>query len=590
MKKLLLSMMLASALSMAHAVDITPNSNGGSGNIPATSNDITFTVSNGNWVPTITLPATANNAAKVTIQSSAGYDSSIVTTNSDYPLAALNLKSGESYTFIFNSSKSKWIIQAQAYSPNSVGATIPNLTGIKAARYTMGDGNWTGTVTLPVTAANNTVVFVDSSATWDAVISPANIQFASTLRVKRGDSYVFVYQEKFQRWVLAASPARQYVSGTTIATPTSPRLNVDLNNTNWVNSLTLPANAGDRDRIVVNSSATSATTINNTNIDFTGTLKVINGSRYEFLFIKDKNKWVLQAHNRTLMNAQPLNATGGKMPDVVTPITELKAGDGNWTPTVTLPAVAKAGDRVIVRSDAGYNFNVVAQSANFTSKQISKGDVVRFVRNSSNQWTVESSLINMLLTYSDQAVARLGVTAMKTRLLDGVRLTNEASENSLANFYVKIAGWLQRELPGDTLGDALYAGRSDTLVQNARNAAAADAVYYEGVESGCGLAYMNQYPNSYYMIGTGSLNCGTTVMRHEFGHNMGLAHGGEATQEFPYAQGYSALATVMGGNAIPYFSTPRLYTQDLGLALGVENQFDSVRMLNQNADAVSKFK
>lgn len=588
MKKLLLGVMLAAAVSVAYATDLSPNSNGGSGNIPSGYSDITFTLSDGNWVPTVTLPNGVTNGTKVTIKSTAGYDSSLVTTNSDYPLAALTIKSGDSYTFIFNSSKNKWIIQTTTYSPNATGATIPDLTGIKAARYIMGDGNWTAAVTLPATAADNTVVFVDSSATWDSSVSPTNIQFASTLKVKRGDSYAFLYKTNLQRWVLVTAPVRQYVSGATIPTLSSPRLNVDLNNTNWVGTLTLPVNAGDRDRIVITSAASNPTSVSNTNVDFAGTLKVINGSRYEFLFIKEKAKWVLQAHNRTLMNAQQLSA--GVMPATVTPVTEVKAGNGNWVPVLTLPSSAKSGDRVIVRSDADYNFNVVAQSANFTSKQITKGDSVRFVMNSSNQWTVESSVISMLLTYSDQAVARLGVTAMKTRLLDAVRLTNEASENSFANFYVKIAGWLQRELPGDTLGDALSAGRTDTIVQNARNTAAADAVYYEGTESGCGLAYMNQYPNSYYMIGTGSLNCGTTVMRHEFGHNMGLNHGGEPSQAFPWAQGYTLLATVMGGNAIPYYSTPKLYTQDFGLAMGIDNQIDAVRMLNQNADAVSKFK
>lgn len=590
MKRLMLGVMLASAISVAYATDLSPNTNGGSGSIPSGYSDITFKLSDGNWVPTITLPNSATNGAKVTIQSTAGYSSTLVTTNTDYPLASLTIKTGDTYSFVFNSTKNRWIIQATTYSPNTTGATIPALTGIKVARYTMADGNWVGAVTLPATAADNTVVFVDSSATWDSSVSPTNIQFASTLKVKRGDSYVFLYKANLQHWVLAMAPVRQYVAGSTISTLTSPRLNVGINNTNWVNTLTLPVSAGDRDRIVVTSTASNPTTISNTNIDYTGTLKAVNGSRYEFLFIKEKNKWALQAHNRTLMNAQSLSANGGKMPDVVTPITEVKAGDGNWIPTLTLPAVAKPGDRVIVRSDATYGFNVVAQSANFTSKQITSGDTVRFVMNTSNQWTVETSLISMLLTYSDQAATRLGVTAMKTRLLDAVRLTNEAAENSFANFYVKIAGWLQHELAGDTLNDALAAGRTDTVVQNARNAALADAVYYEGTESGCGLAYMNQYPSSYNMVASGSLNCGTTVMRHEFGHNMGLAHGGEGTTAFPYAQGYTLIGTVMGGNAVPYYSTPKRYTPDYGLAMGIDNQVDAVRMLNQNADAVSKFK
>lgn len=126
------------------------------------------------------------------------------------------------------------------------------------------------------------------------------------------------------------------------------------------------------------------------------------------------------------------------------------------------------------------------------------------------------------------------------------------------------------------------------MIQTTRNQLAADAVYYEGTEEGCGLAWVNADAGN--MIATGSLNCGTTVMRHEFGHNMGLGHADAAGGSAPYAKGYAPVASVMGGNAIGYYANPRLYTSDLGIAMGIENQADAARALNERSEVVSRFR
>ncbi len=592
MKKTILGLMLAVAMSSAYAIDLSPNSNGGSGNIPSGYSVVNFKVSNGNWVPSINLPASASNGSVVNISSEAGYDSNIITSNTDYPLGSMLLKEGQSVSFIYQTSQNRWTLSAvPQYSPNSTGATVPALGSNRAVRYNMADGNWTGTIYLPASAADNAVILINSSATWSANIDPANVLQASTLRIQTGDQYALLYSSLHQKWVPLITPLRKLTAtqaGAVVATPTAPKTEISFSDSAWRASITLPASAGDRDRIFIKSTATNPATISNSNVEFKGSLSIQNGASYEFMFVKEKNLWVVQ--NSPADSYQVKNLTAGQIPAMRYPLSRVQSADANWTSVVKLPDTAKVGDRVIVQSDAQYSFNITATQANFTPKNITKGDTVRFIRSADNKWSVESNLINMLLVYSEQAAAQLGDSAMKARLLEGLRLTNEAAENSLANFYLKVAAVIKQEMPGDTLGDALSILRSDSVVQNQRNLLAADAVYYEGTEEGCGLAYVNQYPSAYNMAGTGSLNCGTTVMRHEFGHNMGLNHGGERSTELPYAQGYSKLATVMGGNAIPYFSTPKLYTRDLGLALGIENQIDEVRMLNQNSAAVSQFR
>ena len=592
MKKLFLGLLLAAAMHSAYAIDLSPNSNGGSGNIPAGHSVVNFKTGDGNWAATITLPTSATQGDVINIISNASYNSNIITTNTDYPLGSMLIKKGETVSFVYQGAQGRWSLTSiPQYTPNATGATIPALGSNRVVRYSMSEGNRVKTIYLPATANDNAIILIDSTAAQMANIDPTNLLQASTFRVQAGDLYALIYSTKQQKWLPVVTPIRKLnarQTGSVIPVPTAPKTEVSFDADNWRASITLPAIAGDRDRIFIKSSATRAAVINNTNLEFQGTLAILEGSNYEFMFVKDKNLWVIQNSNTDSYLLK--NVPWGEMAAIRYPVTRVSASVGNWRSALKLPDSAKPGDRVIVQSDYPKPFTVTATQASFVSQTINQGDTVRFIRNAANQWTVESSLINMLLVYSDQAAARLGASAMKARLLEGVRLTNEAAENSLANFYLRVAGVMQQEMPGETLGEALSIMRSNTPVQEQRNLLAADAVYYEGTESGCGLAYVNQNPSAYNMAGTGSLNCGTTVMRHEFGHNMGLNHGGEPSAAFPYAQGYSKLATVMGGNAIPYFSTPKLYTKDLGLALGVEDQIDAVRMLNRNAPAVAQFR
>jgi hypothetical protein len=582
---------LPEPVNITKTISTSPNSNKGSGAIPPNYGVVNFSVSNGNWVATLTLPNSAKNGAVINITSTAGYNTNIATTNTDIPLPTILLKNGESQSFVYSSADARWIAQSlKTFTPNTDGATVPDLTGFKMARYAMSNGNWTATVTLPVTAADNTLLLVNSDADLNAQISSANIMYASTLNLRKGDRYAFVFRANLNRWVPIKTAVR--VVAAPLATAaltaiTAPQTEVVFDDGHWTGLITLPATAGDRDKVIVRSTASQTAEISNSNLAYQGTLKVTKGDRYEFIYILEKNQWAMQSHPTKAYGLKDLAA--GQLPDNTTPLVTVNAANDNWNSALLLPLTAKPGDQVIVQNDADADVSVTARDANFSGKTLSTGDVVRFIRNSSNQWTVETRTVSMLLVYSDQATDRLGASAMKARLMEGVRLTNEALQNSVVNFYVKAVGYFQHELQGDTLGDAINYGRSDTVLQAQRDLLKADAVYYEGTEDGCGLAWVNQNPSKYNMLGSGSLNCGTTVMRHEFGHNMGLNHGGEGSLPRIYAQGYTLLATIMGGNAIPFYSTPNLYTQDIGMPMGIVDQIDETRALNENSEAVSKF-
>jgi hypothetical protein len=353
------------------------------------------------------------------------------------------------------------------------------------------------------------------------------------------------------------------------------RLNVPAGTNNA--TLRLPTRAGDRDRVVVTSSADSRNTIANTNVPGVGTMTIGKGQSYEFMWDAPNNAWVLMQAPRTQVTAQSIRQM--MMPRLLTPVTELLAWDGNWKPTIALPFLAQRGDRVVVKSSASWNFRVIEVSAvSNVDHTVSNGEEVAFVY-TGRSWTRETDTIRILLTYGQGVTARLGANATRARQLESLRLTNESLANSGARFRFQVAGLLEVPNLGTTLHDAVTRGRDNTAIQNERNRLLADAVYYEGIEDGCGLAWVNSTPHNYNMLSTGSLNCGTTVMRHELGHNMGLGHGN------------GVVPTVMSGNATPYFATPNRFDATLLVPKGhLATVPDEVTPMDRNAPAVSRFR
>ncbi|MGI4779016.1 MAG: zinc-dependent metalloprotease family protein [Janthinobacterium lividum] len=574
----------------AFGVTLSPNAIGNSGNIPGSYTSVDFHTWDGDWSPTLTLPKSAPSGATITIYAHATYASNVVLANTDLPLRTTTMVAGDTLKFTYDSATARWLAKLPEYSPASVGAAVPG-NGNKLGRYAMYDGNWVPLVTLPASAPPGAVMVVASRATWDSAVAPTNVLQASTMRMSTGEQYAYVFHPELKKWYLVASPVTaigpQQTDGGAMRLTTRPRTELVLPTGTRPMSIRLPASAGDRDRIRISSAAADVQTIRNDSVDFTGTLQLRAGDAYEFMWIAEKSRWTLMSAPSRSYNAQAM--AGGRVPDTTAPVTRVQAYDGNWLPTLSLPTRAKPGDRVVMASAATWSFQVVpgGAPASFASQPMTNGDTIAFVVDPAGRWTVETRTIAMLNVYADKVVAAYGSQAARARQLESFRLTNEALENSDTNFRLKMVGLMQHRDQGATLNDAVVRLRDDSVVQNERKRLGADAVYYEGAEKGCGLAWVNS--SAYNMVATGSISCGTTVMRHEFGHNMGLSHGGEAGGSTPYATGYTLISDIMGGNSIPYFSTPALYEPTLGVAMGIAGKIDSVRAMNERSEQVSKF-
>ena len=574
----------------AFGITLSPNAIGG-GNIPGTYAVVDFYTSDGNWTPTLTLPASASPGATITIYANSGYSSNVVLTNTDLPLRSLTLVNGDRFKFTYEGTTSRWIAKLPDYSPNSTGATVPDNTN-KLARYSFSDGNWVATMTLPAVAAPGAIMIVQSKATFGSTIAPTNVLHASTMRLATNERYAFIFHPDLKKWYILESPVAvvglQQMDNGTVRSVTRPRTEVTLPAGTPASNIKLPLSAGDRDRIRVTSASTTTHTIRNDAIDFAGTLQLGKGDVYEFMWIAEKGRWTMMSSPSRSYDAQVL--VSGRLPDMSVPTTRVKSQDGNWTQSVVLPSRAKPGDRVLVQSNAAWTFQVVpASAANFSSQPVTQGDTIAFVVNPDGRWAVETRTIAMLNVYADKVVAAFGSQAARARQLESFRLTNEALENSRANFRLKMVGLMQHRDQGTTLNNAVDRLRFDPVVQAERNRLKADAIYYEGAEEGCGLAWMNSFSLAYNMVATGSTNCGTTVMRHEFGHNMGLVHGGATGGSTVYAAGYTLLGTVMGGNAIPYYSTPLVYDATLGVPMGIAGKIDATRAMNERSEQVSNY-
>ena len=567
---------------------LTPNTNKNSGLIPSGHSDLQFNLSNGNWVQNLNLPASANDQDVITINSQAGYASYLDTSNTDLPLESLTVRQGQSYSFVFDKTSAQWRVKPTVSYPSNGAndfAVINNNQMIQKVHVR--NGQWARQITLPSNVAEGTLINVISDAGYDSSINTSNLLFASSYILKNGDSFWFKYSKELAKWVPESISPYQLKAqnvGSKITSIKAPLTEVIFADGNWIPTLELPQTAKDRDRVVVKSSATWEATILNTNINTQATLKLNRGDRYEFMYVADIAKWVLMSSPQLALEAKSLNTQ--KLPDMKQPMIRVKIGNANWQANLALPSKANIGDKVIFSSLADWSTTITA--SNGLKQTISKGENQRYIF-SAKGWVKDSYTIDMLLVNSPEVSKSLGANAAKIRMLEAQDLTNVAAENSNAQFYIRDVGYLEYRIPGSTkLGDITGAGRDDKMIQNERNRVKADAVYYQGNEEGCGLAWVNKSPLAYNMLGTSSTNCGLSVMRHEFGHNMGVDHNDshDSARGFAHPLG----STIMGGNSLPFFSSPTLYHPKYGYRLGLANKTDALSMINKNAPVVAQFR
>lgn len=571
-----------SLVASANQISLTPNSNGQSGVLPDGYDIIDFSLSDGDWVPTAVLPVHPRDGAQVSLRTSAAYGVVVNTSTTDLGISQLAMTRNARYSFKYSASTGVWTLSGdlvRQLTPNDAGAQIPSGAG-GVTYYSMWNGNWVPSVALPASANDGDVIVIKSSAAYDSSIANGALLYSSTTKIKQGDTYALTYLANERRWAISGAPertlaAKDVTSG--LPQPSSPRTLLKFSDGNWSPVIKLPAVAGDRDRITINSSAAWPSQIDASHVGFGGTMQLNRGDTYQFLYVADKKLWEMVESPQTSYQAKDI--PGGVMPDMIRPRAVVHFANANWVNVLTLPRNGKPGDRVIVKTDAAYAFDVTAGNGQSLSPSITTGETVAFSVNAAGAWQRETTTIDLLLLYSDKAAAKLGDNAMKTRLSEGFAMTNDALENSGAKFRFRALAIRKITAPQtwQTLNDALGALRDDPTAQAWRTELKADGIVYEGAEEGCGLAYVKA--SKYNMIASGSISCGTTVMRHELGHNMGL----------PHSEGKTLPGTIMNGNAIPYYGTPRRYDGDYGQPLTPVNGTDEVGVMDAFAPIVANY-
>lgn len=507
----------------AGIVEVYPNSVGST--IPVNYPSVRYKLYNGNWTGRVTFPSTAPAGTMVEIASDAQYDTELVTAITDLPAPSIVLKKGQSIRFVFSGIRWQYRPAAGDQTPGTTGPTVLMRAGELIPNYVVTSTDFIDTIGLPADAADGAMIILRSYTPKTSRIDPAKLLYPVSSSI-RSTSYLLSFRAREKRWVIASSPEYiripEGVSAATWVLPASdaPLIHYQIYNDAWRPSIELPTNPADRDRIRITSYATNTVMIYpRSNIDYAGTMAVLRGQTYEFMYIAERKLWVMRNSPRPEFNAPGIVSAFSLPMWQSSPTIVYTASEQAFADRLYLPQLARPGDRVLVRNETGKSFAVSNGSSDLA--QVAGYEIVRF-ENRGGAWSRVSNTVDLLLTYGEDAVAALGEGAMQARMLEGLRLTNESLDNSDANFFFNRAAFLRHTVPGTIINDTLGNILTDSVVLSARDTAKADGVYYEGKESGCGLAYVRA--GSSYMAAAGTLDCGTTVMRHELGHNMALSH------------------------------------------------------------------
>ena len=507
LKKILLSSLLCLSFSDATAIQLSPNTNDSSGLLPTGHEHLTFQLSNGDWVKTIYLPWYGQEGDLITINSTATLASKISHSNLDVP-DSFFINANQSFNFKHNAKTRIWELQ---FEKTLTPSQTPDFSQALPQWIVINDDTWVSNLRLPRSVADGSLLKVSSNTNKITRINREGMLFPSTFSLKKGETHWYRYNKSLNQWVPETITARQFdvkKVGAKMVTVNAAVTQVNFTNSSWVESLTLPSNAQDRDRIIVRSKAMAPAKINNTNINTNASLNVYYGSRYEFVFIEDLDKWVLISAPTTELTEDKLSKS--QLDDTVYPVTKVGINQSNWQAEFKLPNKAQIDDKVIFESNASEKTQI--SSNNGLKAQLRNGETQRYIYTAKG-WVADSHTLDLLLVLDPEVVAKIGESAAKLRLLSSIELTNLTAQNSNAQFYIRQAGMIHAAVPGDSIYKVLVNVLSIPAVKNERKRVGADMVYYESksLDQGyCGLGYVPRKtikPESMYCMLEQMMEC-----------------------------------------------------------------------------------
>ncbi|WP_340642378.1 PAN domain-containing protein [Photobacterium damselae] len=412
------------------------------------------------------------------------------------------------------------------------------------------------------------------------LIDSFNTVTDSTMYIEKDESYVFEYDSNgrygYKKWLITSSPVQQLnikdIKSSIIPLQKKPEMHLEINEGDNLSSLHLPANARQGDMIVIKNNQDDVVTIKKTGVNTKSDLNINKGDVFKFVYNQNDDNWYILSEPELKLSLSDVKGSAIQTHYAKTIIT---VDSDDKVKNVRLPAKANLGQRIIFDTKEHERFFVTLDVDN--KEMILENEVVAFIVDDNGHWARETSSINTLLLYSHRNASHPDVLSdenAKNRLLKQFDDLNQGLENSKAAFRYRLAHIAKINTPtewdegGVTQGVWAHPDVKDLLIKHN-----AYQIYYNGIDDSIGCAYA-----SGPRFAAATVNC--MAMEHELGHNRGIAHFAEDSDW--YNVGYKEERTFVGGNKIEYYSTPNVISPKSKLPLGIPNEVDAVRAMNEN--------
>jgi len=566
------------------------------GQLPSGYSSIIFNIAKGDEPRFFRLPERPDDGDWVLFASSSDMGRYVLSNKLNLPLKQVKIQACGYCNFRYSKSKGQWSVSGSKLKFYSSAQHAIPAGSWDIAIYDIKPGDAFPRIGLPASADDKDLIIIRSASSLESRIDPDGLLYASTAVIKAGDVYALRYVADFKKWAVEKAPERPIDLRSVNASPSSPRSIMRLTDDLWIPTIKLPPGAGDRDRITIRSATSRNAWIDPAGIEKKGAFGLSQGQEYTFMYLGDKQRWVVMDAPDTVYTAADLK--GGVMPSAATPRAIYVSDRKTFIPSISLPKPQQKGARIAFKGEAARPFTVLAPSSSGEVETLSVevGETPALV-SGGGRWLLENHTIDLLGIYSDQAAADYGDGLMRAQLFEEVMNTNHALENSGAEVRVRLVGMKQiaAQRSWTDIDAARVALNNNAEALRWRDEFKADLIHYEGVErrsgsnnSVCGTA--SGFLGASYPVSTGSATCGTKTLRHELGHQLNLSH---ANQESLFGgRGYAPAATIMSpdGGSRPFYSTPNRYTQDYGIPMGVRRKYDAVDTLNATVPVVADYR